>query len=423
VASSPAQTLIEAFNHAVESASPTNCFRPHLDELLTGGALVLGAGKAAALMAAEAASRAKGPMRGLVVTRYGHGLKPWESAGSIEVIEAGHPLPDSAGVEAGKRMLDLASSIQKSEKLYFIVSGGGSALCTAPLSGVSLDQKRAASGFLMRNGADISEINCVRRHLSSIKGGRLAAAAHPAQVVTLAISDVPGDNLCDIASGPTVPDPTSQVNALAILEKYGFQDLDALRPVLTDPKNETPKPGDPAFAQDEARIIADSGSAIGSAQAYLRKHGFDVIHLGSSLMGDARLLGQKHARLAKEHSASGRRTALISGGETTVVVGEDCGRGGRNLEYLASLALELDGADRIWALSADTDGIDGSSDAAGAWIGPEHLSSPGLASSLDTCLRQSDTHRFFESCGTLIKTGPTRTNVNDFRLILIEARA
>lgn len=413
--------LTDAFQRAIHAASPLVCMAPHLNELLSGGALVLGAGKAAASMAVAFAEKSTGSVRGLVVTRYGHGLREGESAGGIEVVEAGHPLPDAAGLEAGRRTLELAGSIRSGESLFFLVSGGGSALCVAPLSGVTLDQKRDATNYLLRRGADIREINCVRRHLSAIKGGRLAQAAHPARVVTLAISDVPGDSVSDIASGPTVPDPTTQGDAVIVLEKYGYAGLEELRGVLTDPANESPKPGDPAFSNDVERTVATSKTAMEASDGFLAEKGYEVLRLGDDLAADARELAREHARLAIQRSKQGKRVALLSGGETTVVVHGTGGRGGRNLEYLASLAVELDGRDGVYALAADTDGIDGGSDAAGAFFGPDL---PGLARAagvdLRSCLESSDTHRFFEACGLLVETGPTRTNVNDFRLIVVE---
>ena len=414
--------LLDAFQCAVDAASPRVCLAPHLEELPQGDALVLGAGKAAATMAVAFSDKATSDVRGLVVTRYGHGLREGESAGGIEVVEAGHPLPDEAGVEAGRRMLELARSVRSDETLWFLVSGGGSALCVAPLEGVSLEQKRSATDFLLRNGADIREINCVRRHLSAIKGGRLAQAARPARVVTLAISDVPGNALCDIASGPTVPDPTTQREAMEVLKRYGYPALEELAPVLSDPAFESPKPGDTGFAQDAETTIATSKTALDAAEAFLSGQGYEVRRLGDNLAADARELGREHARLAKEAAASSSsRVALLSGGETTVVVGRNAGRGGRNLEYLASLALELDGQEGVFALAADTDGIDGSSDAAGAFIAPNlPESAKAAAVDLAACLDRNDTHKFFEACDLLVKTGPTRTNVNDFRLVLID---
>ena len=419
--SSPeAQVLLDAFECAVHAASPRDCMAPHLRELPAGDALVLGAGKAAASMAVAFNEFSKGDVRGLVVTRYGHGLRTGESAGEIEVVEAGHPLPDEAGVEAGRRMLELARSVRSKETLWFLASGGGSALCVAPLSGVSLEQKRSATDFLMRNGADIREINCVRRHLSAIKGGRLAQAAHPARVVTLAISDVPGDNLCDIASGPTVPDPTTQPEAVEVLKRYGYPSLNELLGVLSDPTNESPSPGDAGFAKDLARIVATSKTAMDAAENLLTEQGYEVRRLGDDIAADARQLGREHARLVKSLKSTESKVALLSGGETTVVVRSSQGRGGRNLEYLASLALELDGQEGVFAIAADTDGIDGSSDAAGAFIDP-HMTSEDR-SELDQRLQNNDTHGFFEKHGLLVKTGPTRTNVNDFRLLLVQRR-
>lgn len=414
---SPSQILHEAFRVAVDAASPRVCMASHLEELAVGDALVLGAGKAAASMAVAFNEFSNSEIRGLVVTRYGHGLCDGESAGGIEVVEAGHPLPDEAGVEAGSKMMELAASVRKDETLYFLVSGGGSALCVAPLHGVTLEQKRSATDFLMRSGADIREINCVRRHLSAIKGGRLAKAAHPARVVTIAISDVPGDSLCDIASGPTVPDPTTQHNAVTVLEKFRYPKLDELRDVLTSPTNESPKPDNSEFAKDVSLTVATSKTAMDAAAILLTKNGYEVLRLGDDLAADARELGREHALQAKRFSKQGKPIALLSGGETTVVVRGN-GKGGRNMEYLASLALELCGCEGVYALAADTDGIDGSSDAAGAFISPD-LEREALKEHLET----NDTHSFFESQSLLVKTGPTRTNVNDFRLVLVAAKS
>jgi hydroxypyruvate reductase len=361
------------------------------------------------------------PVRGLVVTRYGHGLSAGEECGAIEIVEAGHPSPDGASLAAGARLLELATALEPHETLICLISGGGSALAAAPLPPITFEQKRAAANFLIRSGADIREINCVRKHLSQLKGGRLAARVHPAPVATFAISDVPGDQPADIASGPTIPDATTQAEAVRILRRYGYPALDELEAVLGDARYETPKPGDAAFARDSVNVIASAATALAAAQRYLEPHGFVVRNLGDDLADEAEVLGREHARLALAERAAGRRVALLSGGETRVVLGESSGRGGRNTEYAAALALELDGCPGIAAIAADTDGIDGHGDHAGAIVVTETLAlgaERGVA--LDTLLSRHDSYTYFDACGLLVRTGPTRTNVNDFRLILCQ---
>src|SRR5688572_6402530 len=373
-------------------------------------------------MAAAFHENWEAPVRGLVVTRYGHGLRAGESCSAIEVIEAGHPSPDAASLAAGARLLELAATLSGDEALICLISGGGSALASQPLTVLTFEQKRAAANFLIRQGADIREINCVRKHLSRLKGGRLAVIAHPQPVATFAISDVPGDDVGAIASGPTVPDPTTQAEALAILAKYGYPELAALTPILNDVRWETPKPGDAAFAGDSVHLIATAATALSAAAKFLARHGYRVVQLGDDLDDEAQALGREHAQLALDWRRSGQRTAILSGGETRVVLGDDGGgRGGRNTEYLAALALELDGASGIYALAADTDGIDGHGDHAGGIVVPETLDL-GAARELILAelLARHDTYSYFDACGLLLKTGPTRTNVNDFRLILCE---
>jgi hydroxypyruvate reductase len=271
----------------------------------------------------------------------------------------------------------------------------------------------------MHAGAGIQEINCVRKHLSALKGGRLAAAAHPAPVTTWAISDVPGDEIGDIASGPTIPDRTTQADAIAILERYGYPELDRLRPILSDPHNESPKPGHPAFANDRWRLIGSAATALAAAASLLRDEGYEVMMQGDDIDEEAETLARRHAALAREALASGRRSALLSGGETRVVVGETRGRGGRNLVYLSRLALELNGLEGVAALAADTDGIDGHGDHAGGVVLPSTLGAGAERGvSLERQLARHDSYTFFDSCELLLRTGPTRTNVNDFRLIL-----
>jgi len=419
---SGARALLEqAFAKASQAAAPAVCLPPVLAGLPRRPALVLGAGKAAASMAAAFHAHWGAPARGMVVTRYGHGLKAGEQAGDIEVVEAGHPSPDSASLAAGAKLLELAGELRAGETLVCLISGGGSSLASQPLPVLTLEQKRAAANFLMDNGADIREINCVRKHLSRLKGGRLAAIAHPNPVATFAISDIPGDDVGAIASGPTVPDPTTQAEALRILEKYRYPKRAELAPILKDPNWETPKPGDPKFANDSVHLIATAATALTAAARFLEENGFRVVQLGDDLDDEAQSLGREHARLAKEALKRGERTAILSGGETRVVIGENGGRGGRNTEYLASLALELDGAPGVAALAADTDGIDGHGDHAGGIVMPEMLAlgaRRGL--SLAELLARHDTYSYFDACGLLLKTGPSRTNVNDFRLILCE---
>jgi len=419
---SGARALLEqAFAKASQAAAPAVCLPPALAGLERRPALGLGAGKAAASMAAAFRAHWGAPARGMVVTRYGHGLQAGEDAGDIEVVEAGHPSPDSASLAAGARLLELAAELRAGETLVCLISGGGSSLASQPHPKLTPEQKRAAANFLMDNGADIREINCVRKHLSRLKGGRLAAIAHPNPVATFVISDIPGDDVGAIASGPTVPDPTTQADALRILEKYRYPKRAELAPILNDPKWETPKPGDPQFANDSVHLIATAATALTAAAQFLDENGFRVVQLGDDLDDEAQSLGRDHARLAKEALKRGERTAILSGGETRVVIGDGGGRGGRNTEYLAALALELDGVPGVAALAADTDGIDGHGDHAGGIVLPEMLAvGARLGLSLAELLARHDTYSYFDACGLLLKTGPTRTNVNDFRLILCE---
>ncbi|WP_428100864.1 glycerate kinase type-2 family protein [Candidatus Rariloculus sp.] len=412
--------LRQAFGQALAAAAPDVCLPAVLERLeRRGPAVVIGAGKAAAAMAAVFAASWPAPVRGMVVTRYGHGLRPGEDAGGIGIVEAGHPSPDEASLAAGARLLELATSLRGEESLYCLISGGGSALACAPLNPLTFEQKRAAANFLIRCGADIREINCVRKHLSGIKGGRLAAAARPAAVTTYAISDVPGDAPADIASGPTLSDPSTQADALAILERYDYPARAELDAVLGEPDLETPKPDDPGFASDSVAVIASAATALDAAERFLREQGFEVLNLGDDLDSEAETLGREHARLAKAHAGAGARVALLSGGETRVVLDKKGGRGGRNLEYLSGLALELGSCPGVFALAADTDGIDGHGDHAGGFVVPSIRklgARQGLG--LDSLLDAHDTYRFFDACDLLIRTGPTRTNVNDFRLIV-----
>jgi len=412
------RSALGAFRCAIEAASPQRCLTaPHIPD---GDLVVLGTGKAAVAMAIVVNEYASGQVSGLVVTRYGHGLLPEETAGQIEIMEAGHPLPDDESAVAGQRLLEFAEKLGSDNTLVFLVSGGGSALSIAPLGAVTLEQKRSATDYLMRVGADIRDINCVRRHLSALKGGRLAQAAHPARVTTLAISDVPGDVISDIASGPTIPDNSTAIQAAEILTRHDYPRRDELAAVLMDSRYSSPDPEDTAFTLDSAEIIASSRISLDAAQDELESAGYAVHRLGDHLTDIARDLGRVHARLAIEFANTNLPVAILSGGETRVVVGGKAGQGGRNLEYLAGLALQLDGHENIVAIAADTDGIDGNADHAGAIVTPATLAL-GRESGLDLAdlLNQNDTYRYFQACKLLLVTGPTRTNVNDFRLILI----
>jgi len=422
IISAPTEVLKHAFDSALRATAPSVCLPPALKDYARRPALVLGTGKAAASMAAAFCASWDAPTRGMVVTRYGHGLAPGEQCGGIEVVEAGHPSPDASSLAAGARLLELAASAsaEADEYLICLISGGGSSLAAAPLPPITFEQKRAAANFLIRQGVDIREINCVRKHLSNLKGGRLAAAAHPTPVITFVISDVPGDEVGDIASGPTIADATTQADAIEILERYRYPQLAELG-VLREPRYETPKPGTAEFASDSVHLIATASTAMDAAARYLHEQGYEVVYLGADIADEAQALAREHAQLAKKHRASGRRVAILSGGETRVVLGEGGGRGGRNTEYVAALALELDSCPGVYALAADTDGIDGAGDHAGAMALPETLRSGAQRGiSLAQLLAQHDTYSYFDGVGHLLRTGPTRTNVNDFRLILCQ---
>lgn len=415
-----AQLLKELFDVALDAASPDICLPPHLPDPPAGRTVVVGAGKAAASMARAVECHWHGPLTGLVVTRYGHDLPLRQ----IEVIEAGHPMPDSAGTSAAARMLDAVSKLGPDDLVLCLISGGGSALLSLPAAGLGLDDKQAATRALLRCGANIREINCVRKHLSAIKGGRLAAACAPAPVVTLMISDVPGDDPSSIASGPTVPDPTSREAALAVLDKYDIQEPRAVRAHLGRTAAETPKPGDPCFAATRHVIIARPQDVLEAAARRVREHGYAPLILGD-LEGEARDSGLIHAGIARQVRRFGQPAAapcvLLSGGETTVTV-KGQGRGGRNAEFALALALALDGLPGVHALAADTDGIDGTEDNAGCLVAPDTLEK-ARARGLDAAqyLADNDAYGLFDAVDGLIRTGPTRTNVNDFRAILVDA--
>lgn len=422
-AAAPVALMRRMFDAAVASAQPATCIPPQLPppHSVRGRLLVLGAGKAAAAMAQAVEQHWPGPLAGLVVTRYGHAVP----CRHVEVVEAGHPMPDAAGMAAARHMLALAAQMEASDTVLCLISGGGSALLTLPLPDLALDQLQAVQQALLASGASIAEINTLRRHLSASQGGRLAAACHPARVITLAISDVPGDQPADIASGPTVADETTCADALAIARRWVITLPPAVRRALESGEAETVKPGDARLQRAEFRLVATPQQALEAAAAVARAHGYTPHILGDALQGQARDVGQVLAamalQVARRHQPFAPPCALISGGETSVTV-RGPGRGGRNVECLLAFALACGGQPGIHALMADTDGVDGAVDHAGAWAGPATLAraqARGINPRLH--LDDNDAHSFFEALDATIVTGPTHTNVNDFRVILVEA--
>ena len=424
------RALLESlFRAAVAAAHPSHCLPPQLPEPPARGRLiVLGAGKGGGSLTevAEQHYLARIPasrLDGIAVTRHGYG-RPTRH---IPVIEAGHPVPDAAGLAGAERMLALADAAGADDLVLVLLSGGASANLIAPAPGITLAEKQATTRALLRSGANIGEINCVRKHLSRIKGGRLALRAHPARVATLAISDVPGDDPAVIGSGPTVPDPTTLNDARAIVRKYRLELPETVSRALDDPGNESPKPGDPVFAGSSYRILARPADALAAAETCARAAGYDCVVLGDRLQGEAREVAAEHARLARDYAAAGRRLAILSGGELTVTL-KGGGRGGPNQEYALALAYHLDGADGIAALAADTDGTDGGrgepDDPAGAFIDDRTLARARSAG-LDPAafLADNDSTGFFNGIGDLFTPGPTFTNVTDFRAIVVDRPA
>lgn len=416
----PRQFLTDLFFHAVAAVSADKCLPSFLPAPPTSGrTLVIGAGKGAAAMAKTVEDHWQGPLSGLVVTRYGHGA----DCKKIEVLEAAHPVPDEAGRKAAGRILQMVQGLTENDLVLCLISGGGSALLALPAEGITLEQKQALNRALLRSGATISEMNCVRKHLSAIKGGRLALACSPARVVTLMISDVPGDDPGVIASGPTLPDPTTCADSIAILRKYGIDIPDNILRHLESGAGETPKPGDERFARNSSHVIADAQDALEAAADKARAAGITPYILSDCIEGEARDIGLMHAALARQVALRDQPflspCVLISGGETTVTV-KGNGRGGRNAEFLLSMAAALDGYPHIHAIACDTDGIDGSEDNAGAIYGPDSVErSARLGLRAKALLENNDGYGFFSALGDLVVSGPTRTNVNDFRAILI----
>lgn len=416
----PRQLLTSMYASAVAAVSAEKCLPAFLPEPpAKGRTVVIGAGKGAAAMAEVVEKNWKGPVSGLVVTRYGHGA----DCKQIEVVEAAHPVPDQAGRQAAARMLELVQGLSEDDLVLCLISGGGSALLAAPAEGITLEDKQAINRALLKSGAAISEINCVRKHLSAIKGGRLAVACAPARVVTLLISDVPGDDPGVIASGPTLADPTTCADALAVLRKYAIAISPHVEQHLTSAAGETPKPGDVRLAGNTHHVIATARDALAAAAQTARDAGITPYVLSDAIEGEARDIGAMHAALAREvalhNQPFARPCVLISGGETTVTVRGN-GRGGRNAEFLLSLAAHMDGLQGVSAIAVDTDGIDGSEDNAGAiYLDDSMRRAQAAGVSARAMLDNNDGYGFFEALGDLIITGPTRTNVNDFRALLI----
>jgi glycerate 2-kinase len=413
------QLLRRLFAAAVSAADPATLIPHWLPARPKGRTLVVGAGKAAASMAAAFERHWDAPLEGLVVTRYGYAVP----CRRIEVLEASHPVPDAAGFEAATRMLALVRSLGLDDLVVALISGGGSALLTLPAKGLTLKDKQEINQRLLRSGADITEMNCVRKHLSAIKGGWLAANAAPARVVSLIISDVPGDDPGVIASGPTIADPTTFADALEILHKYGIDGPASVLEHLHRAALETPKPADPRFNGHEHHVIATAQRSLEAAAAVAREAGVNPLILSDSLEGEAREVAKVMAAMARQVARYRQPLAapcvLLSGGETSVTV-RGQGQGGRNVEFLLALALQLRGLEGSYALAADTDGVDGQAEVAGAVIDPTTLVR-ALALGLDSAahLARNDAHTYFAALGDQVITGPTFTNVNDFRAVLI----
>jgi len=418
-ASDPRQFLTHLFQQALAAVDPGQLLARHLPPPPTGRTVVIGAGKAAARMAEAVEQHWQGPLSGLVVTRYGHGAPTRH----IEVVEAGHPVPDEAGMRAATRMLELVRDLNEDDLVLCLVSGGGSALLSLPAPGITAEEKREITRQLLRSGAPIGEMNCVRRHLSAVKGGRLALACHPARVLTLVVSDVPGDDPAVVASGPTVPDGSSGADALAILGRYNIAVSAAARAVLADPALAAPRPDDPRLARNETIVIATAQAALDAAAAAARAAGYTPLVLSNSIEGEARDVAIVHAAIARQVREHGQPLpapcVILSGGETSVTV-RGQGRGGRNAEFLLALGIALRGLAGVHAIACDTDGIDGTEDNAGAILSPDTLAratAQGLKAA--AMLADNDGYSLFAALGDLVVTGPTRTNVNDFRAIVI----
>jgi glycerate 2-kinase len=416
--------LEESFRAAVGAADPLQSLGPHLPPTPRGKTFVAAAGKAAASMALAVENHwsPSAPLNGIAITRYGHGVPTTR----IRVVEAGHPMPDEAGEAAAREMLHQVRRLKEEDLLLALISGGGSSLLSLPAEGISMADLKSVTGALLKSGATIQEINIVRKHLSAIAGGRLAAACK-APVLALIISDVTGDDPTHIASGPCAPDPSTCRDALEVLRKFRISAPAAVKARLEKCPDETPKPGDPVFARVENRVIATPHGSLESAAQIFRAKGIEPVVLGDTITGEASEVAKVIAALVREirryDKPFRRPVALISGGECTVTIRDERnegGRGGRCAEFLLSLAIELDGMENVWAIAADTDGIDGSEDNAGAVMAPDSLAK-ARAKGLDAkaMLQRHDSYGFFSALGNLVVTGPTRTNVNDYRAVLV----
>lgn len=418
----PREVLRAMFDAAVNAASPLLRVPAYLPRPPRGRTIVVGAGKASALMAKAVEDNWPGPLTGLVVTRDDHGVP----CSRVEIVEASHPVPDTRGLAAAQRILSMVGGLEPDDLVLALISGGGSALLSLPAPGLTLQDKQAVNAALLRSGASIGEMNIVRKHLSAIKGGRLAVAAHPAQVVTLVISDVPGDDPTLIASGPTVADPSSFADASAVLRKYGITEPGSVIEHLNHALDETPKPDDVRLSGARIDTIAAPQLSLEAAAEIARSAGLTPLILGDAIEGEAREVGRVMAGIARQTALRAQPVpppvVLLSGGETTVTV-KGTGRGGRNVEFLLSLAIELDGLPNVFALAGDTDGVDGAEEIAGAIVTPDTLARARL-NGIDAkaSLANNDGHSLFEALDDQVITGPTRTNVNDFRAILITAQ-
>lgn len=413
------QLLRQMFDAAIASAQPARCIVPHLPEAPRGRMIVVGAGKASAAMARAVEEHCSGELSGLVVTQYGYAVP----CRQIEIVEAAHPVADEAGLNAARRMLESVRNLTPDDLVLCLISGGGSALLPLPLEGLELADEQALGRALLKSGASIGDMNCVRRHLSAIKGGRLAAACHPARVLSLLMSDVPGDRALDIASGPTVGDPTTCGDALGIVRRLGIALPRNVLEALESGRGESIKPDDPRLSRASARIVAAPQLALEAAAQVARSAGITPHILGDAIEGEARevgkVLGAMALQVAQRRQPFAPPCVLLSGGETTVTV-RGAGRGGRNVEFLLALALSLDGRPRVHVLAGDTDGVDGQEQIAGAYLAPDTLArAQALKLDAREMLEDNDAHSFFSALGDSVVTGPTLTNVNDFRAILV----
>lgn len=417
--------LLEMFNQAVLVSHPSNIMKNYIPDIEPSGkVIVVGAGKGSAEMARsfEEAWYNKGykDLSGLVITRYGHKKK----CKNINIIEASHPVPDQAGLQATKEMIKLLKTLNEEDLLIVLISGGGSSLLVLPIDGVSLEEKQELTNSLLKCGASISEINSVRKHLSKVKGGNLASYAFPAKIITLAISDVPGDDFGVIASGPTYPDNTSSINALAVLDKYKISCSKNIYESLNSEVNETPDKEDKIFDRSDFKLIARPQNALLKAAEVSKDNKFYSLILSDSIEGESNDIGMVHAAIVKQVNKYAQPAkaplCILSGGETTVTIRNPNGKGGRNTQFLLSLAIALDSVANVYAIACDTDGIDGSENNAGALLYPDTLERAyKLGLNPKKYLERNDAYTFFFKLGDLVETGPTYTNVNDFRAILV----